>query len=76
MVTSMLRYANVFRYIEWKVFNFRGDAIVFGGVCVGVCMWGGGGGGGGGDKKGQISTADCVFTLGPHVMNFLNFPMY
>ena len=33
---------------------------------MGVCMWGGGG-----DKKGQISTADCVFTLGPHVMNFL-----
>ena len=39
-----------------------------------VCVCGGGGGGGG--KKGQISTADCVFTLGPHVMNFLNFPMY
>ena len=40
-------------------------------VCVCVCVCGGGG-----DKKGQISTADCVFTLGPHVMNFLNFPMY
>lgn len=40
-------------------------------VCVWVCVCGGGG-----DKKGQISTADCVFTLGPHVMNFLNFPMY
>ena len=26
-----------------EVFNFSGDAIVFGGVCVGVCMWGGGG---------------------------------
>ena len=42
-------------------------------VCVWVCVCGGGGGG---EKKGQISTADCVFTLGPHVMNFLNFPMY